>query len=139
MDLLISSIIWLAFVFVSAMLEATMFAQVTRERRFKIDEHVWLTSMRGIVLFLCFFYRKQVHIEDVQMAVAMVIMFPYLHDGIYYTARNTFDPAVYPLRWKDQSTTTDARFSLSWSERKQLFTIGFLLCVSLVLMLLLSK
>ena len=116
-----------------------MFAQVTQKKTFSVDEHVWLTALRVIVMFLCFFYRSTINWDTIQTCVIMVITFPYIHDGIYYTARNSFDSRVYPLRWKDESKTTDARISFSWSERKQLFTLGIILCVLLVITSLSNK
>lgn len=29
------------------------------------------------------------------------LIFPFFHDGIYYSARNVLNPDIYPLRWKD--------------------------------------
>ncbi len=41
-----------------------------------------------------------------------VLMFPFIHDGSYYTKRNELNPAIYQKKWFAQSDT-----SLAWFDK----------------------
>jgi hypothetical protein len=103
---------------------------VLGERPSKIDKHAALMVLRVYVFLLCtrepslFLY----------LLLPMAFTFPYLHDGVYYVARNEMDNSVYTDRWRSESKTTDAKFSFSWNNRKVFFTIGVILWLSTFLL-----
>lgn len=117
------TILWLIFVVETAMMEAAMFHQIVPNRNPKIDEHSLLTLMR-VTVYICIFRESW---YGLLFLVPFVLMFPFIHDGVYYTMRNEFDSRIYPLRWKDQSTTTDAKFSFHYKKRETMFLIGIVL------------
>ena len=119
------TLLWLIFVVETAMMEAAMFHQIVPHRNPKIDEHTLLTIMR-ITVYFCIF---KTTLYGLLFAIPLALMFPFIHDGVYYTMRNEFDSRIYPLRWKDQSTTTDAKFSFYYKKRETMFLIGIVLWI----------
>lgn len=114
------TLLWLIFVVETAMMEAAMFHQIVPNRNPKIDEHTLLTVMR-LTVYVCIF---KTTLYGLLFAIPLALMFPFIHDGVYYTMRNEFNSRIYPLRWKDQSTTTDAKFSFHYKKRETMFLIG---------------
>ena len=45
--------------------------------------------------------------------IIMMLIFPFLHDGVYYTTRELLKKGTYPLYWLDQSEETDAKNSFN--------------------------
>lgn len=116
---------WWAFVVTSSMMEAAMFHQIRPQHNPKIDEHVLLTAMRIVVFFGMF----GVTLKAAKLALMFAMMFPLVHDGVYYQMRHYFDKGVYPLGWRSDSTTTDAKFSFVLTDRIVLFVLGLILWI----------
>lgn len=64
-------------------------------------------------------------------AVGCILLFPFLHDGVYYSRRNDLNGNVYARRWSEEpSSTSTARWNFSYSERCWFAAIGtIILCV----------
>jgi hypothetical protein len=112
-------IYWLLFVLFSSITEAHLFHHYREVVKGKVDEHIWFTAVRMTVCVGC--YSEGPFIP---FLLVCGLTFPFLHDGIYYWYRNYLNPNIYPLKWRDRSTTTDAVFSFGFRDRVILFIAG---------------
>jgi len=62
-------------------------------------------------------------IEAGLFTLASILIFPFFHDGAYYTERNNLDPDVYPARWADYNDST-AIFDFTFMQRMVMFILG---------------
>lgn len=72
------------------------------------------------------------------LSVLLVMMFPFLHDGMYYDTRNDYSSGkVYPDGWSSNPDTNnelyDAKISLNFKSRLALFLFGIIGFVASVL------
>lgn len=88
--------------------------------------HLLYTIQRTIVLILCFFATGAKFSSMVEL-FALAYMFPYMHDGSYYSKRNDLNVLIYPRRWKDDSTTSTAKFEIKYKGRMLMFICGLII------------
>jgi hypothetical protein len=112
-------IYWLLFVLFSSITEAHIFHHYREVVKGKVDEHIWFTMVRAVVCLGCYSGGG-----FIGYALGCVFTFPFLHDGIYYAYRRELNPNIYPLGFRDRSTTTDAVISLSFRHRVIFFCAG---------------
>ena len=62
-------------------------------------------------------------IEGCLFTAACILVFPFFHDGSYYTERNNLDPDVYSKRWMDFNDST-AIFDFTFMQRTVMFIMG---------------
>jgi hypothetical protein len=130
------TILWTLFVIETAMMEAAMFHQIVPNRNPSIDEHYFLQMIRITVYFAVFGATR----KALLFLLPLGLMFPFIHDGVYYSMRHQFNTLIYPKKWREQGTTTDVKFSFSYNTRFVLFLIGIVLwTLSLYTESLLSK
>ena len=122
-------LIWIIFASVSGVLEAYYFRRRRRARVKGYDIHVWFTLCRAIVAApLCLYILfKHGILQSVLTASIFVLVFPFFHDGFYYSFRELLRAGTYPKYFIDQSTTTSAKISLKFSLRAILLIIGLLI------------
>jgi hypothetical protein len=121
MDLMLT-ISFILFSLVTGYLEAYFWASFPKINQFW--SHTMLTIMRGIVALPIAFYEHWTHL------LGVVLMFPFIHDGAYYTTRNHINPSIYKDKWFDESTTTGAIWSFDALTRTLYFFVGLILiCV----------
>lgn len=107
-------LVWITFSLVFGTLEAVYFSK--NQKHVKLwgrNIHDWFTVVRflvGLPLGLLVVFKVGV-LESLLFGVVMMLIFPFFHDGIYYTVRELIKKGTYPLYWMDQSTTTDAKNS----------------------------
>lgn len=94
-------------------------------RKTKLDIHVLLTLIR-VFIYLPMFL-SLIFPVNVFYGLATITMFPFFHDGQYYYTRHLLDGAYNG--WKDESSTTSAKFSLSYKERVIALVISFCLII----------
>jgi hypothetical protein len=68
--------------------------------------------------------------------ISIALTFSFFHNGSYYKRRNEMNENVYLFRWKDESTTTTAKFSFSYKWRLIQFIIGVILSLGFDLFIL---
>ena len=121
--------LWIAFASVSGILEAIYFSKRRKAIVWSYDIHVWLTVLRSIVAApLCLYVLfKYGILESILTATTFVLVFPFFHDGFYYSFRELLRAGTYPKYFFDQSTTTSAKISLKFSLRATLLIIGIIL------------
>ena len=126
-----SFLIWICFAILAGTSEAAMFHQIQPGKNPKIDEHYFFDITRMIVWIGIFMpYFKDHIVSSFILMIASILIFPFFHDGAYYSFRNYFSNGLfYPKKWKDQSTTTDAKFSQNYRARFIGFCLGTLIFV----------
>ena len=123
-------LIWIIFASSCGIVEAFYFSKKRRKAIIKgFDIHVWFTVFRAIVATpICLVVFIQVGwLESILMAAIFVLIFPFFHDGFYYTTREVLRKGTYPKYWFDQSTTTSAKSSFNFTVRVLLLIIGMLI------------
>ncbi len=68
----------------------------------KNNEHPMFAFSRLLVFLLAFI------ITDWKFTLCYMAMFPFFHDGAYYTQRNYMNHTLYAKKWFAQSTTSTA-------------------------------
>lgn len=95
------------------------------------EVHILFTWQRSVVMIIAAVCLIKIGILSVILTVAgCVCLFSYIHDGSYYLWRNKLNSFVYPLKWRDHSTTSTAKIELNYTGRVRLFITG--LCFILV-------
>ena len=109
------------FTILSGICEAAYF-HIRQEgvTRFKY-EHYYLTVLRATV-----FIPFGLTYGWLLMGSA-VLIFPFLHDGVYYTVRNIMRPGTYTKHFFDYSTQSTAIFTLTFPVRLILALVGLLI------------
>jgi hypothetical protein len=65
------------------------------------------------------------------MSIPCIMVFPFIHDGAYYSFRNVMDRNIYPDRWRtNMSSDTTAMISLNIKTRSFLFAFGLAIMIS---------
>lgn len=54
----------------------------------------------------------------------LILVFSFFHNGVYYTQRNKLNPLIYPKKFWDSSTTSQASIELNVKARVALFAIA---------------
>lgn len=94
----------------------------------KFNLHSIFQIQRAIVLFIFILSCINVFIS-IAIAIAMISCFSFFHNGKYYSTRNELDNSVYPLKWKDDSTSSTAMFEIEYKERLFMLVIGVLIFI----------
>lgn len=81
----------------------------------KFDIHVLFAFQRGVVIFA-------LAQADWFLVLPMMMMFPFVHDGVYYWFRNKLNVVIYQKKfWSDPSSTSTAILDFNVHERIILF------------------
>jgi hypothetical protein len=104
------------------------------------DEHLEFTIQRSLYVIISsllvgFIFEWW---SSIILFISLAFTFSFLHNGSYYKRRNELNENVYPYRWKDESTTTTAKFSFSYKSRLIQFIIGVILCLGFDLFILIK-
>ena len=119
-------IIWILTSISFGCIEATLFNEIKglNERfmaKFNFDIHYLFTVIRGIAVAPLVYY--SIH-PEIFLLVALLV-FPFLHDGMYYQTRNWMSNGkIYQKGWFDKSVSTTAIISLSAFWRIAIFLFG---------------
>ena len=95
------------------------------------DEHFDFTIQRGLYVLVSSLLAGFIFnwLAAIILLISIALVFSFFHNGSYYKRRNEMNENVYLFRWKDESTTTTAKFSFSYKWRLIQFIIGFLMCL----------
>lgn len=125
---------WILFAAVSGVTEAVLFSNnvilANSKKKEWQDEHFWFTTQRFIVYLILI---RNLHLaECILLGLAFFAVFPFIHDGVYYTVRDIIYPGSYPKRFLDNSTETDAKLSFGDVARVSLFLIGVAIIIATI-------
>lgn len=121
----IAPLFFLLFMLMDGKVDGLHFDRMPSPRQaFLKDVHVWFMWRRiatGGLLFLC---------TGLLMTLALVLIFPWAHDGKYYEQRHDLDPNIYPNGFfSEPSATSTAIFDLSLRIRAGMAIIGLCLII----------
>ena len=121
--------IWIVFALISGLLEAYYFSAVYNKVINKASYvHEKFTLVRGLVAVCILYLFTGITWQVLFIGASLMVIFPFFHDGVYYMTRNKLD-GVYPLGFRDHSTTSDAKFNFDYNQRWWLVWFGFLLFI----------
>ncbi len=97
-------------------------------------EHTLFFIQRAFVALLClgmYYILEASYLQIGLFWAAYALSFPFLHDGSYYAGRNKIDNSVYPLKFRDHSSTSTAILTkfFPWPVRLITFIISVALLV----------
>lgn len=103
--MILSSVTVVAFYVFKSIFEARYWHRVQQShvKHFSM-EHELLTAIR--VPFWVLLYLT---IDSVWFVIGWCALFPIIHDGVYYTARDIIAPGTYPRRFFDVSKNSTAK------------------------------
>lgn len=104
--------------------------------RYPFNIHGHYVSVRALVSFLCILITQSPSKLWVPLLVSHILIFPFFHDGMYYTTRKIIEPRHPDLKkyhWFGKSDTTTAKFSFGPIARTIFMLLGAALYVGAVL------
>ncbi len=124
-------LVWAAFCISCGVVEAFLFHSADYKKlesaNFRYgDIHGYLNILRGVAM---------IGIIHPLFYIPALFIFPYLHDGAYYTFRNVMHNEVYPDRWNTYAANnTTAKISLNRPQRTGLFIAGVAITVITIIL-----
>lgn len=90
---------------------------------------VTLYKITGLLVIMSLF-------KSVLFILSLMLIFSFIHNGMYYTTRNILDKNIYNLKWKDHSTTSTAKWTkfLTFRNRTIMFALGMIGVLLLVIL-----
>lgn len=67
---------------------------------------------------------------DWMFCLSLVLLFPLIHDGVYYQYRHKLTPSIYPLGWRDDSDTDRSWLNISFFFRISFAMAGIVLLIA---------
>jgi hypothetical protein len=144
--LLIAFFVWIAYAIIEGFREGYYWHYKNRgDDGNKYEIHPIFSAQRGLVLgligLLAFLSLNKLTGILIGMALlksglfvlSLMLMFSFIHNGMYYTTRNILNKKIYNLKWKDHSTTSTAKMTKLFNFRNR--TIAFVLGLIGVLLL----
>lgn len=113
-------LIWTIYMLIEGAREAFYWRQNSQVNR-KMPNIHWLFLIQRIIVFVQLIWIKPL----IVLTLILILISPFIHNGMYYWTRNWIDKDIYQKGWFDQSTTSTA-----WSTKllKPIVrTIGFII------------
>lgn len=95
-------ILWCMFAISDGVRDGFMYHMRNWRVETLINEHIIFTIHRLFPFIMVGIF------EWILLLPAMCV-FPWLHDGAYYSTRDMLNPGIYPKRWMDQSRNSTAK------------------------------
>jgi len=91
----------------------------------KHDEHSMFTIQRVIVVLgLSIISYPLIGWYCFLSIISMSLCFSFIHNGMYYSTRNSVDKNVYKRKFFDDTTSSTAKISMNFPVRTGLFVLG---------------
>ncbi len=93
----------------------------TSKNKCEFEIHPIFSAQRGIVLLILMVLILVLFnpLLAILNLVSNMLIFSYFHNGAMYITRNKLDEFVYPLGWRDQSTTSTAKMTSIFTYRNR--------------------
>lgn len=122
---------WLAVAALFGVVEAYYFYHLNQayDKRGRDYDHAVLTALRGSIaapLLLLVYTQHHSLWQCAGMLWYMLLAFPFIHDGVYYTVRNHLHKGTYPDGWWS-NVDGRAHFDISSIKRTLLFLLALVL------------
>ncbi len=119
--------------------EAVFYYQINRREPLDKKHNQWLhaffmvaRTIVGILTTAPLMFIMQDWLPITLYAASLMLSFPFMHDGAYYSLYNNMNPAVYLKRWRDQSKT-----SVAWTDKFMTYKIRMALYILSIICLIL--
>lgn len=111
----------LTFYVSTSLVEGALFHLKAKSKLKIKNQHFYLVAMR--IPFWVLFYLVT---TNVFLLTFMVMIFPFIHDGVYYWTRNKLNPDIYPFGFWDEpdAEKSDAVFDFTLKQRIWLTILG---------------
>lgn len=100
-----------------------------------MDLHPHYLTSRSIFGLVCGFLMSNILNQNLLLGfiytIALGLILPLFHNGFYYMERNNINPSVYPLRFKDMSTSSIAPINFTYNLRLVMAILGVIMWISL--------
>ena len=115
-------LLWIAYSISAAYIEAFFYHYRDHDKHHGFNEHILYNIQRAIVA-VCLFGTSP------KFLACAALMFPLIHDGIYYVCRNSYNPDIYKRGFfDDPSQSSSASFEFGFWVRLIMFLAGSLAC-----------
>lgn len=139
LTLILTNIIWVGYSLTEGVREGFYWHYENKSKRVcDFDVNPIFNLQRFLVLLLAggFLVHALGHFSILNL-VCMFLIFPFFHNGTYYSTRNKLDSSVYSKRWTDESKTFPPFSGLtSYTKRTIAMSIGILAQIFIYLFLL---
>lgn len=126
-------IAWIIYSIIDGFIQGCYYhAKMTSASADTWNLHSYYATQRLAVLSLIIIQDPSVY--SIVLAMALLTIYPFFHDGQYYKTRNDLRPGLYSLRWKDkkevdQRDPRPAYIELDFSERVALLITGVVMMI----------
>lgn len=89
----------------------------------------WLFSVQRFIilsLIFCMYYILNSALSTGVFIFSLILIFSWIHNGVYYFTRHKLDNSVYPKGWFDTSTTSEAKLEFNFISRTFMFITGII-------------
>jgi hypothetical protein len=142
MALVIANLLWIIYSVIDGMKDGFYWHFKSNSRRdSNFEIHPIFALQRGLVLLIIgLLLSYSIGLYSIICILSMMLIFSFFHNGTYYYTRNKLDNKIYPLRWKDESTTSTAKLTkiMTYKNRSILMFFGLLLEVFIYIFLMIK-
>ncbi len=122
MILSIATLIWILYSCIDGFKDGFYwYFMVNSRKKSEFEIHPVFAAQRALVAFLLAL--NVFLLTDVTIALVSLfsnaLLFSFFHNGMYYLTRNKLDNRTYPLKWRDQSTTSTAKLTSFFNYRNR--------------------
>jgi hypothetical protein len=116
----------LTFYVSTSLVEGVLFHLKAKSKLKIKNQHFYLVAMR--IPFWVLFYLVT---TNVFLLTFMVMIFPFIHDGVYYWTRNKLNPDIYPKGFWDEPDPikSDAVLDFTLKQRIWLAILGSVILI----------
>jgi len=116
----------LTFYVSTSLVEGALFHLKAKSKLKIKNQHFYLVAMR--IPFWVLFYLVT---TNVFLLTFMIMIFPFIHDGVYYWTRNKLNPDIYPKGFWDEPDPikSDAVLDFTLKQRTWLAILGSVILI----------
>lgn len=142
-SLILANILWILYSTLEGLREGFYWHFKSNSRRdCTFEIHPIFALQRGLVLLsIGGFLYYTIGLYSITSIINMALMFSFFHNGTYYYTRNKLDERLYPLKWKDQSSTSTAKLTkiMTYRNRMIFMALGVISEVFIYIFLICQK
>lgn len=89
----------------------------------------WLFMIERVIILATICWINSIFfttLNSIVFTFSLVLMFSFLHNGMYFATRNKIDKGTYPKKWFSNSNTSTARIELTIIPRAVMFLTGII-------------
>ena len=122
-------ILWIGYSYLEGMREAIYYDMASKMVTIPELHPLYVAQRSAVFISISVLLAVNIGLISALFILFMVASFSPFHDSAYYITRNGLNPNVYPKSWRDDSTTSTAKFEIDFLGRKILFVLSILLLI----------